>query len=109
MIGRSTLLILTVGLFTGCFRVETETIVLEVPKMTSLECAQVLQRVLSEVQGVESVEPDIQNQVLTVRYHSVTIARKNIEYVVSGAGFEIADNDAPVDPEKRKALPENCR
>lgn len=101
--------LLTIALFSGCFRVEEEQLLLEIPQLKAPECAQVIQQILGDVQGVKTVKPDIAKQQLIVNFDSVTIATKNIEYVLSGAGFTLTGVDALVNEDARKGLPEACR
>jgi copper chaperone CopZ len=91
----------------ACFRQVRQTIVVSVPDMKSPECAKFIIDNLSPVEGVELIQPNIEQRTLSVTYNSEKLAIKNIEYLITGTGFEANGN--PPNPEARKKLPAACR
>lgn len=92
---------------TGCFRLDHRTITVKVPQMKSPECYAILQETLKSVEGIESTRPDYEARTLDVSYNALRMGIKNIEFVISNAGFTANDTEAP--PEARQKLPEGCR
>lgn len=91
----------------GCFRQDIRTLEIRVPGMKTTECAKIIQDGLNRVDGIISVEPDIQKRMITVKYNSTKVAIKNIEYVIVGLGFDA--NDEAGKPEAKSTLPADCR
>lgn len=91
----------------GCFRQDIRTLEIKVPGMKTTDCAKIIQDSLNRVEGIISVEPDVQKRILIVTYNSTKVAIKNIEYVIVGLGFDA--NDEPGKPEGKSALPGDCR
>lgn len=98
---------LGLALACGCFRADMRTITVSVPQMKSTECSKVIQDALGRIEGVKSAEPDLQRHTMSVSYNGTKLATRNIEYLISGCGFDA--NDAPANPEARKNLPPACR
>lgn len=105
----SFLVVLTVATMAlcGCFRQDTRTLTVKVPGMKTAECSKIIQSALSRIDGIESVDPDMEQKVLTIRYNSTKLAVRNIEYLIAGLGFDA--NDAVGKPEAKAALPPECR
>jgi hypothetical protein len=57
--------------------------------------------------GILSVTPDVENETVTVRYDSEKLAIKNVEFIVSGTGFDA--NELPANPKARARLPKDCQ
>ncbi len=91
----------------ACFRMDIRTVDYEVPGMGSTECVQVIENALSSVDGVLSARPDFQQRTIAVTYDSRKLSIKNIEFVISGAGFDV--NDTKGRPEAKATLPATCR
>ncbi len=91
----------------GCFRQDVRTLEIRIPNMASQDCFKIIQSALNRVEGIVSVEPDIPNRKLTVTYNSTKVGVKNIEYVITGLGFEANDNPGKTDARER--LPADCR
>jgi len=95
-----------ITLSSGCFRKDIQTLEVQVPEMKSSECSKIIQGALSRIEGIISAEPDIDNHVLTVTYDSTKLAIKNIEYLITGVGFDANGN--PGNPNAKKGLPAEC-
>ena len=94
-------------LLCGCFRQDVRTLEIRITNMGSQECFKIIQSALNRVEGIISVEPDLPNRKVTVTYNSTKVAVKNIEYVITGLGFEANDNPGKADARER--LPADCR
>jgi len=100
--------ILTASLLAaGCFRQVHRTILVQVPQLQGAECANVIQEALLRLDGVTSATPDFENRTMAIQYDSEKLAIRNIEFVISGAGFDA--NDIPANAEARQKLPAGCR
>lgn len=97
----------TATLFTGCFRNNTRVGEFHVPNMTSQECLTLLSDRLRAVEGVMDIKADFESRKVFVTFDGLKAALKNIEFVISGAGFDV--NDSPAVPEAKAALPASCR
>lgn len=91
----------------GCFRQDTRTLLVNTPGMKTQECSKIIQGALSRIDGIESVDPDLEKHTLTIRYNSTKLGIRNIEYLIAGLGFDA--NDAEGKPEAKAALPADCR
>lgn len=91
----------------ACFRQDIRTLVVKVPGMRTTECSKIIQGALARIDGIISVQPDIENRTLVVEYNSTKLAIKNIEYQIAGLGFDA--NDAQGKAEAKAALPADCR
>lgn len=92
---------------TSCFRQDHRTITINTPQLKSPECYAILQETLKSVEGIESTRPNYDEQTLDVSYNALRLGIKNIEFVISNAGFTANDTEAL--PEAREKLPEGCR
>ncbi|MCZ7591434.1 MAG: hypothetical protein M5U15_04425 [Kiritimatiellae bacterium] len=92
---------------TGCFRQDHRTITISVPQLKSPECYAILQETLKSAQDIESTRPNYDERTLDVSYNALKLGIKNIEFVISNAGFSANDTEAA--PEARAKLPEGCR
>lgn len=99
--------LLLLGTGNACYRNETVEIVYSVPKLASEECSSLVLKALGTLEGILSAKPDLVNHTLTVTYNSRLLARKNIEYAVMEAGFDI-DQSAGTAAAKAQ-LPGSCR
>lgn len=89
------------------FRNDNKEVTYHVPAMKSQECSGYLLNLLRNVNGIHEASPDIEQQQLTISYNSRNLGLKNIEYTISGAGFDV--NDTLGDAAAKAKLPENCR
>ena len=99
--------VLSLSGMTACFRQDIKTVVYEVPAMGSPECVKIIQNALGSVDGLLSAKPDIANRTIAVTYDSQKLAIKNIEFVISGAGFDV--NNTPGKAGPKEALPADCK
>ena len=90
----------------GCLRQDKVTVTISVPQMKSMECSKRITDALA-IQAIDFAIPDTTTRTIAVTYDSKTLALKNVEFLISGAGFDA--NDTPANPEARAALPEGCR
>jgi hypothetical protein len=88
-------------------REDIRDVTFRVPAISSPACQTVLQTVLSRSGLVSAMRVDEVAGELTITYNSRYTAKKNIEYEIAAAGFDI--DDTPGDPEARQTLPEACR
>jgi len=95
------------GVAAGCYRQDMRTVVFHVPRMGSAECIKIIQDGLSAVEGIQSAQPDLGSRTIAVTYDSRKLSIKNIEYVITGAGFDV--NDSKARPGTREKLPAACR
>ena len=98
---------LCILIFTGCFRQEVRTIVVEVPQMHSAACGQVIQDALVRGDGILSAHPDLLAKTISVTYESTKIAAKNVESIIADVGFRA--NDRPPDETVRATLAAECQ
>ena len=91
----------------GCFKPDQTTFVVSVPGMAGPECGNLINRELSKIEGVSYVEPDYEKRTVTVTYMNMKVAKKNIEYAITHAGFE-ANGNPPIES-ARENLPVGCR
>lgn len=92
---------------TGCFRPDIRTVEFTVPQAGSSECVAIIQGALGSVEGLVLAEPNLQTRTIAVTYDSRKLAIKNIEFVITAAGFDC--NDSKAKPEARKKLPTKCQ
>ena len=91
----------------GCLRQDVLTVTISVPQLKATECSKSIQDALLKIDGIMFAQPDPATHSIVVTYDSKKLALKNIEFLISGAGFDA--NDTPANPEARAALPESCR
>ena len=75
-------------LFAGCRRTDVRDFSVEIPQATEADVP-ALAASLSPYAGIEksSLRFDAARHVLTLKYDSMQIAKKNIEMAIAGAGF----------------------
>ena len=95
------------ALAAGCYRQDIRTLEVPLPQMGSPECARIVQNVFNRIDGIEQVEIDLANRRIFVTYDGLKMGVVNIEYQLTGAGFDA--NDKPARPEARAKLPPACR
>ena len=92
---------------TGCFRNDIRTVSYSVPAMGSPECVKIIQNAIGSIDGILYATPDLGARTIAVTYDSTKLAIKNIEFVISGAGFDV--DNTPGKPQPKAKLPDNCR
>lgn len=99
-----------VSFTSACYRKDVQTLVVDVPGLKTPGCAEVVRRFMyanPPVEGLIAVEPSVEAKTVTFEYDSRKIAIKNLEYMLTKAGFE-ANGNAP-DLEAQKKLDPACR
>lgn len=95
------------GSTSACFKEDIRTVVYDVPAMSGSECVKIIQNALGSVDGVLSARPDLVNRTIAVTYDSSKLGIKNIEYVISGAGFDVNNTEGRSGP--KESLPAECK
>lgn len=106
-LGFLVLLVLAGAMFTGCFRQNIITLVVQVPQMKTMECSKVIQDALGRIDGIVSADPSTENRTMTIRFDSRKLNIKNVEFLIAGLGFDV--NNELGKPEAKAALPVDCR
>ena len=108
----------------GCRQQDIRTVTVQVPAMKNEACAErVSEAVASELvsgagehanrQIVRSlvlsgaIVPDLANRTVIVRYDSLRLSLKNVEFAIADAGFEA--NNTPASAQAAAQLPPECR
>lgn len=101
--------LLLVGLLltSGCYRQDVITVDIHVPQMREAECSRIIIRVLRDVEGIQSLRPDVEGRILRVTYNSRILALKNIEHALANQGFTA--NDVEAHHDARMRLPAECQ
>lgn len=105
----SGLLFLGIAFSAGCRRTDVRVVEVATPGVRCERCADKVMRALKALPGIDpgESEVDLSQGVTRVRYDSMQLALKNIEFAITGAGFDA--NTYPADAEARAALPPECR
>lgn len=118
------LLLLTVFVAGSCRKADIRTVVIQVPGMKNEACAKrVSNAAASEVAAGPradanskrvqaallsgSVKADLATRTVTVRYDSLRMSLKNLEFAIAKAGFDA--NNTPARPSAVEALPAECK
>jgi copper chaperone CopZ len=92
------LMVLATGLLaSGCFRPDIRTAAIGVPGMTSEDDAKRVRDILEvyrQLGMVGNIETDISNRIVRVTYDSTMVALKNLEFVISYAGYDAGETPA---------------
>lgn len=93
----------------GCFRKDIVTVEIHIPQMRTTECANRVVRILTSVdpEAIIRVETNVERLMARVTYNSTRMALKNIEHLLTSAGFDANEASAPL--AARANLPEECR
>lgn len=83
--------------------------------MKNQECAKLITNALMSyaagpnLEGsiTNSIEVDLENRVVTVRYDSMKTEIKNLEHHIASLGFQA--NEIPANPDAAAKLPAECR
>jgi len=93
-------------LITAC-RNDIREVVFNIPEMKSPKCAESIQKALMGMDGLISAIPDYAEKTMTVTYDSKKLAIMNIEYTITGQGFD-TENSKAKEADKAK-LPPECK
>ncbi len=99
--------VFAVAMVVGCRVKDIKTFTIKVPGMTNQACAKIITDAFMKQPGLEEVKVDPATQTVFIKYNSMVIAKKNLEYTITAAGFDA--NDEKADPKAREALPPECR
>ena len=107
----STFVAIAMLIITGCHRQDIQTLNIQVPGMKTDGCASLIYSTLQplnhSIEGIVKVVTDVPARRVDVTYDSRKIAIKNIEYIITGIGFEA--NGFPPHPAAQEKLPVDCR
>ena len=107
-------------LASSCRLHDWRTVRILVPEMKNEACAGIIRDALTRGCPIrrDDILADFEDRTLTVRYDSLVLARKNIEFAIADAGFRtleivatesgIYTNEIPANPEAAKSLPPEC-
>jgi copper chaperone CopZ len=86
----------------ACRQADVRTITIDVPGMKDEAAVQKVVNILARTGGVDgkSIDVDPKKRQVTLRYDSLLLSLKNIEFALAEAGF--AANDIPARPESAK-------
>lgn len=107
MTGVLALVILACLLAGSCRLQDVREVVIKAPGLKNQACAKIIQDAFMRQPGIVSVRPDFQKREIIVKYNSMVIALKNIEFTIAAAGFEA--NDTQAQTNAVAALPPECR
>jgi len=94
-------------LFPSCRQQDVREVVIKTPGLKNQACAKIIQDAFMRQPGIVSVRPDLQKREIIVKYNSMVIALKNIEFTIAGVGFNANDTEAQTNAVA--ALPPECR
>jgi len=94
-------------LLSSCRQQDMREVVIKTPGLKNQTCAKIIQDAFMRQPGVVSIRPDFQKREIVVKYNSMVIALKNIEFTIAGAGFDA--NDTQAQTNVVAALPPECR
>lgn len=110
MLRVSLVLLSVVVLSLGCRKTDVRTVVIRVPGMINRQCADIIVNALRQARyGVrmDSIETDLEMRRIVLKYDSMKLSLKNVEFTIAKAGFQA--NVVPADEKARAALPDACR
>ena len=111
-------LAVTLALLSACRRVDVRETVIETPGVRSGICAELVLAALAELNpppqrsaqkaiDMDRTWVDTTNGLVHVRYDSMQLALKNLEFAITKAGFDA--NRLEADAAARRDLPPECR
>ncbi len=100
-------LLVCASLLSGCRKNDIRTVTIKVPELKNAACARLIQDAFMQQTGIFSMTPDFQERQITIKYNSMEIALKNLEYTIAGAGF--AANSIPANTNAWANLPPECK
>lgn len=99
--------LIAIFLLSGCFRNDLRTETFKIQQLRSEESAKLIAQALRPVVGIKEIRPNFETRELTVVFEGLESYKKNIEYAVVKAGFDLPN--WPADPADKAKLPENLR
>ncbi len=97
------IIILAAGVV-SCRQQDIRTIEIRIPEMKNQVCMELVVKKLSGVPGVrrDTIVIDMDKRIASVKYDSLKLAKKNIEFAIAESGF--AANDVPANEAAAKKL-----
>ena len=105
--GAAAFIMLACLLLLSCRQQDVREVVIKTPGLKNQACAKVMQDAFMRQPGIVSIRPDFQKREIIVKYNSMVIALKNIEFTIAGAGFDA--NVTQAQTNAVAALPPECR
>lgn len=105
--GMLAFIMLALVLVSSCRQQDVREAVIKTPGLKNQACAKIIQDAFMRQPGIVSIRPDLQKSEIIVKYNSMVIALKNIEFTVAAAGFDANDTQSPTNAVA--ALPPECR
>jgi hypothetical protein len=94
----------------GCRKEDVRTAVIRVPQMRTQAGADLVKKALSQARyGVQpdTIRTDLARRVVALRYDSMLVSLKNIEFMIADAGMDA--NEVPRNAAAAAKLPADCR
>jgi copper chaperone CopZ len=103
------IVIVLVVMVCGCRHQDKRVATLSIPEMKNQACAAICVNALATRPGVDAktIQVDYATRSITLRYDSMQLAMKNLEFAVSDAGFSA--NGIPANQAAAAKLPADCR
>jgi len=105
--GAAVFVMLACLVLSSCRQQDVREVVIKTPGLKNQACAKVIQDAFMRQPGIVSIRPDFQKREIIVKYNSMVIALKNIEFTIAGAGFDA--NDTQTQTNAVATLPPECR
>lgn len=101
-------IILVVAPNNGCRKRDYRQTTIQVPAMTTADHAAAVSNALAQFEpAITSIQTDITDQTVTIKYNSMVLALKNMEYAIAEAGMDANDikaNTPPSAPSPQPAM-----
>ena len=94
-------------LLLSCRQQDVREVVIRTPGLKNQACAKIIQDAFMRQPGIISTRPDFLKREIIIKYNSMVIALKNIEFIIAGAGFDANNTQARTNA--IAALPPDCR
>jgi copper chaperone CopZ len=94
----------------SCRKTDVRTAVIRVPQMRTQDGAKLVTEAIKQARygvQVDSIKADVVSRTVTLKYDSMELAIKNIEFLVADAGFDA--NEVPRNTAAAAKLPAECR
>lgn len=94
----------------SCRRTDVRTAVIRVPQMRTQAGVERVTEAIKQARyavQVDSIKVDLESRTVTLKYDSMDLAIKNIEFLVAEAGFDA--NEVPRNAAVAATLPAECR
>ena len=105
--GSAALVMLACLLLVSCRLQDVREVNIKTPGMKNEACAKIIQDAFMRQPGIVSLRPDLLKREVIIKYNSMVIARKNLEFTIAAAGFDA--NEIQTTTNAVAALPPECR